>query len=157
MTAGKSERGIFGEDLLDWLNRHYVSPTTEQAFSWQTKTNHGSIMTLARPRQVCPAHYPRSFISTLLRYAFRGIIPPLLHFLGILQNHPSPFCALLRNASWQFLESYRVPLQPPNLSLRYLRSSGSNYSPPLGPSSKAYPELPKPKLGVRISVISCIS
>jgi nuclear pore complex protein Nup85 len=33
MTAGKSDRGVFGEDLLDWLNRHYVSPTSEEGLN----------------------------------------------------------------------------------------------------------------------------
>ena len=29
VTAGKSDPGVFGEDLLDWINRHYVSPSSE--------------------------------------------------------------------------------------------------------------------------------
>lgn len=30
VTAGKSDPGVFGEDLLDWINRHYVAPTSEE-------------------------------------------------------------------------------------------------------------------------------
>jgi nuclear pore complex protein Nup85 len=30
LNAGKSDPGVFGEDLLDWINRHYISPTSEE-------------------------------------------------------------------------------------------------------------------------------
>ncbi|KZS94585.1 hypothetical protein SISNIDRAFT_426911 [Sistotremastrum niveocremeum HHB9708] len=76
LSAGKSDVGIFGEDLLDWLNRHYVSPTSQQGINLADQE---------RP------WLDEDFWPTLTKYTLRGIIPPLQHFLRLLSSHPSKY------------------------------------------------------------------
>lgn len=63
-----------GDDLMEWLNIHYVGPTTEEG---------DHLSSLDHPWE------DENFWPYLTRATFRGLSKASAFFLGVLSNHPS--------------------------------------------------------------------
>ncbi|KZW00006.1 hypothetical protein EXIGLDRAFT_723166 [Exidia glandulosa HHB12029] len=76
LPASGSRRGLVGEELLDWLNRNFIAPSTEEGVS---------LAALDTPWT------DANFWPYIVRSVLRGMARSAVHFLAKLENHPSPY------------------------------------------------------------------
>ncbi|PAV19573.1 hypothetical protein PNOK_0450700 [Pyrrhoderma noxium] len=69
-----------GDELLEWLNTHFIEPTTEEA---------DQLSGLERPWE------DETFWSYIIRATLRGLLKSSIFFLSCLSNHPSSSLQLL--------------------------------------------------------------
>lgn len=76
LPASGSRRGLVGEELLDWLNRNFIAPSTEEG--------------VALAALDAPWADP-NFWPYIARCVLRGLGRSAVHFLAKLDGHPSPY------------------------------------------------------------------
>ncbi|OCH91378.1 hypothetical protein OBBRIDRAFT_753240 [Obba rivulosa] len=75
MPEGGFEDAPVGDELMDWLNTHYIEPSTEDG---------DRLSSLDRPWE------DETFWHYLTRATLRGLSRASAFFLGVLSQHPSP-------------------------------------------------------------------
>lgn len=83
LPASGSRRGLVGEELLDWLNRNFIAPSTEEGVS---------LAALDEP-WADPGFWPY-----ITKCVLRGMARSAVHFLAKLAAHPSPYLQHLADA-----------------------------------------------------------
>ncbi|EJD50257.1 hypothetical protein AURDEDRAFT_160791 [Auricularia subglabra TFB-10046 SS5] len=93
LPASGSRRGLVGEELLDWLNRNFIAPSTEEGVA---------LAALDAPWA------DAAFWPYIARCVLRGLGRSAVHFLAKLDSHPSPYLQHIANTLRQWKERVAV-------------------------------------------------